>query len=315
MQNTTANPHLILFFDVNGTMILEDSTKKESPEYMLNNALAKNTFANWEGQTEAEEKICRISFKQYVDHVLVPGDKSDAAIKRQRQDRISGFVDWLSQSSHDCKDQVLDDYSKIREKFTNPSTGEVNFTIFNSFYHMLDTLREKEIPFTIVLRSFGHDLRSVVREIQDHPSGITINRWAKFEQTTFTIEQIGTVEKVEDIFDLFLSSPSHFAVQDDWKRWNLDGELGRSGKPFIYDASGSRGRENLSLLFDDNVTGEMHDIVCPCEISGQNEPIHSLYGKQVFAVNTRDAALDDHYFTDRVLQAIKIWADTKSSRG
>ena len=74
---------------------------------------------------------------------------------------------------------------------------------------------------------------------------------------------------MKKIFETFLKSKEHFAIQDNWKKWNQDGEKGRSGKPFIFDMDSNR-REvrNLSLFFDDNITGEEKDIVNPIEVNG-----------------------------------------------
>lgn len=46
---------------------------------------------------------------------------------------------------------------QIIDKFTNQESGEVHFSVFPSFYVMLDRLREQEIPFIIVFRTFDPD--------------------------------------------------------------------------------------------------------------------------------------------------------------
>jgi len=63
---------------------------------------------------------------------------------------------------------VLDEYQKIKDKFTDPETKKVNYTVFRSFYVMLEKLRRMNIPFTIILRTFGSDLPEVVEDIAHH---------------------------------------------------------------------------------------------------------------------------------------------------
>jgi hypothetical protein len=296
MLEQTVFPRLLLNFDLNGTLILTDSSKKASDDYMLISTLAENTFAVW------DEDHGSMSFKHYVYSVLHPGDKSNPQLKRERQKTVSTFLQWLSEKSHPSFNDVLEDYHEIRQKFTDVKTKAVNFTVFPSFYLLLEKLRHMEIPFTIILRTFGSDLHEVVKELEEHSLGLKITRLAKFEDTNLKIGNT-TIEKVDEIFDFILNSEEHLAIQDDWVKWNQDAERGRSGKPFLYDLSGSRKVRNLSLFFDDNITGEEHDIVCPYEITGQM-PANTLFGNYLFAVNTKEAMLNEHYFIDRVLQAL-----------
>lgn len=299
MQDQTIKPRLLLNFDLNGTLILKDTSKKASDEYMLISTLAENTFAKW------DERYEPMSFKQYVYNVLLPGDKSNVRLKKERQKIVATFLQWLSEKSHPAMGNVLDDYHKIKNKFTDSKTKEINFTVFPSFYVMLEKLRNMKIPFIIILRTFGTDLPEVVKEIGDHDLGVKITHWAKFEDINFNTEGEKTIKKVEEIFDVFLSSDKHFAIQDDWLKWNQDGERGRSGKPFLYDISGKGAIKNLSLFFDDNITGEEQDIVRPCEIAGKNAPTKSLCERLIFPVNTKEAMLNDDYYIDRILQAIR----------
>lgn len=278
---------LLLNFDLNGTLILKDTSKGADDDYMLISSLAEATLSKWDEQNDA------MSFKQYVYNILLPGDKSNAPLKKERQKVIGTFLQWLTEKNHSLKDSVIENYQTIKDKFT----GEQS--IFPSFYVMLEKLRELNIPFTIILRTFGSDLPEVVKEIEEHPQGVKIAKWAKYENTHLNLGET-TITKTADVFDTFLSSHEHFAVQDDWRTWNQDGERGRSGKPFLYDRTG----KNISLFFDDNITGEEQDIVHPCEISNNPVPTQSLYGKYLFSVNTLDAMQNDNYYIDRVLQAM-----------
>lgn len=294
-------PRLLLHFDLNGTLTLRDTSKQVHDEYMLISALAETTFSSWNGEKST-------SFKQYVYSDLFPGDKSDQELKKQRQKVVGEFVDWLREKDHPALASVEKTYRTVREKFTDPETGKMNFTVFPSFYVMMDRLREDEVPFTIILRTFGRDLADVMREIEEHPSGVKFSHRAKFNGSTLAIDGERTIETAREIFDLFLHSERHFAVQDDWSYWNKNQERGKYGKPFFYELSGASGKEgNLSLFFDDNITGDEHlDIVSPCEVTGETIPTRALCDQVLFPVNTVEAMLDDNYFIDRVLKALTV---------
>lgn len=94
LVNPTDLPRLILNFDVNGTLILKDTSKDSDEEHMLISALAEATFAKWDEQLES------MSFKQYVCSVLLPGDKSNPELKKERQKTVGAFLQWLDQNSH-----------------------------------------------------------------------------------------------------------------------------------------------------------------------------------------------------------------------
>ncbi len=303
-QSSQAMPRLLLNFDLNGTLILKDTSKQVNDEYMLISALAETTFASWNGKQS-------MSFKQYIYTEILPGDKSNPQLKQERQKVIGKFVEWLKKLNHPALESVETTYRTIKEKFTDPETGKINFTIFPSFYVMMNRLRENNIPFTIILRTFGGDLAEVMKEIEEHPCGVEFSHQAKFNGSKLIIDGKRTVEKTTEIFDLILNSEKHFAIQDDWFYWNQNQEQGQYGKPFLYDLSGISGRvRNLSLFFDDNITGdERLDIVNPCEITGQKIPTKVLCDRFIFPVNTMDAMLDDNYFINHVMNALQVASD------
>ncbi len=278
-------PRILLNFDLNGTLILKDTSKKVDDQYMIISALAETTFASWNGKQST-------SFKQYVYTELLPGDKSNPHLKLERQKTIGKFVEWLKKNQHPALESVEKTYRTIIDKFTDSKTGEINFMIFPSFYVMINQLRLNKIPFTIILRTFGSDLPEVMEEIEKHPDGVKFSYQVKFDGPRLIVNGMRPVEKADEIFDLILNSEKHFAIQDDWKYWNQHKEQALYGKPFLYDLSGTRAK-NLSLFFDDNITGDEHlDIIHPCEISGHNIVTQALCDWLIFPVNTMEAMLE-----------------------
>jgi len=104
---TTQQPKLILYFDVNGTLILKDTSKNTTAEQMLISALADCTSSKWD-PTLTEP----IPFRKYVDKYLLPGDKSDPNLKKKRQEIVHGFLKWLADRADPAYPQVLEDYHK-----------------------------------------------------------------------------------------------------------------------------------------------------------------------------------------------------------
>ena len=162
---------LLLHFDVNGTLILKDSSKHVDNEQMLTSVLAENTYADWDGAHG------RMSFKEYVYNVLLPGDKSDQLLKKERQLVVGRFFEWMEERGHPAFEQARNERERIKAKFIDPGTKEINFAVFASFYRLLEKLRSQQIPFVIILRTFGNDLKEVTEEIGQHPYGVKFTRW------------------------------------------------------------------------------------------------------------------------------------------
>ncbi len=290
-------PHLLIHFDINGTLTLKDSTKtakdgkKVSNEYMILSALAESTAAIW------DPNYPNMPFKDYVYTVLAPGDKNDVEIKEKRQSIISNFIPWLQKNNHPAFFKVQYEYEKLIRTFP------FELDIFNSFYTLIQRLNELKIPHTIILRTFGSDLESTIKEIENNERipGIRFARIIHLKNAPLT------EQKVHDLFMNFLTLSNFIAVQDDWHKWSKDGEMGRSGKPFIYDSTGTFIKKTLSLFFDDKITGEEKDIINPLDISGSCAPTQILKGRMLFPVNTTKAALDEEYYIRKVLKGLALY--------
>lgn len=298
-MNALSMPKLILHFDVNGTLTAKDTSKKLSDDHMIIALLAENTIGQW-APSQAD-----MSFKDYVYTQLHPGDKSDPNLKLTRQKAVGSFLNWLLNNEHQLSDKVFGQFLAIRAKYSDDD-GKVKFSIFTSFFVALQKLRELNIAFTVVLRTFGTDLEDVVDEIQKHPSGVQFTNLCTFKEDVlkrqFGVFESGkftgnaaeeTVTKTDKIFKLFAQG-DHFAVQDDWKKWNQDGERSRSGKPFIVDSSDT---QYFSIFFDDNITGEDQDIISLCDIASGSTQSTAI------RVDTLNAMLNDQYFINKILIA------------
>lgn len=297
---------LILHFDVNGSITAKDTSKKQTDDFMIISLLAEKTVGQWVPSQKFR------TYKDYVYNKLLPGEKSNADLKKKRQEVIASFIDWLKQNEHPLYQPVYDKFCEIKQKYTD-KTGKINFTLFPSFFTALKDLNTRGIPYIVVLRTFGSDLEDVVEEIQNHPSGVKFHNFCKFqkdgllhatgtfENGKFKADSEQIIEKVADVFKLFAESQQHFAVQDDWQKWNQDNERARSGKPFLYDSADLR---YVSMFFDDNITGdETDDIIWHCELSldASNTSTQNV----AVTVDTLAAMMDEQYFIKHINAALK----------
>jgi len=153
-------------------------------------------------------------------------------------------------------------------------------------------------PFSIILRTFGSDLDSVIKELEKQ-EGIKFKYRGKYNGPQLIIE--GEIKSEKEGFEMFIESDEHFAIQDDWTFWTKDGERGRSGKRFLYD----RSSHYLSLFFDDNITGQEMDIVKPLEIFGNDvKKNEDLLEEILFPVVIKDAIVNNDYYLDKYMLAL-----------
>lgn len=300
VSNHDQKPCLLLNFDVNKTLVLKDSSKGMNGDEMLISILADEAVDRWDDTHDP------MSYKDYVHTILLPGDKSNQALKKQREEVIRHFLEWLEEKRHPTRERVLALRDRIKEKFTDPHTQQIKFAVFGSFFALLKKLRENNIRFVLILRTFGNDLKDVAEEVSNHPSGVKFTRWGKFSHKQLQLEESESIVKAKKIFKTFLNSQEHFAIQDNWKEWNSDQERARSGKPFIYDASG-RWHDicNLSIFFDDNFSAEEErDILNPIEIAETAVSSKELKDRLLFKVNPVQAILEDDYYIKLVNQSL-----------
>lgn len=294
-------PKLLLHFDINKTLIAEDLTTNKPMKYILLSALAEKSIHQWSQEQEP------MSYKEYVDTVLAPGDK---ALQREI---VKNFLSFLEQSDYPHRTAVIETYQQMMEKM------EGRYLI-PSFVKLIKKLQTDKVDFRIILRTFGGDIRigKVTEEIDKILDGSRISHWGHFRNGVLTIknhEQMeSTIEKVDEIYRFFRDTQGHIAIQDDWKMWNDDGERGRSGKPFIFDPEDG---EVLSLFFDDNINPEPEsefNIVQPLTVDGRQVSVDSYLNKNIYVADVIQAILDDDFFVDLVNDSLFPKKEAKFSQ-
>lgn len=295
---------LLLYFDINKTLTRKDGTKKGVDERPLNGyqmislALAESTIYKWDGVNE-------ISYKDYI-YQQIPGNKEEVSVKNQRLTLLLDFPQWLVRQNHPKKDDVLKELDRMINTYQNPDSKELKFTVYRSFYKLLEKLREQKIPFNVILCTFGGDLVETYKEIEANRQGVLFSRVGKFEKGKLHLNEGKIIERIEDIFQTFNQSEEHFALLNNRKEWVEDQERSESAKPFIYDSECFSQRFRcLSLFFDDNLTFEEKDIVSPRNISSHKYQTKDLKDRLLFQVDPREAEVNDKYYINLTSKAFQ----------
>lgn len=280
-------PHLILYFDINKTLIASDKVGHKSVEDVLNELLAEKYKARWEESLPKE-----MTFEAYVKECLVPGSKENPDLKKKRRSYLHHFVDYLLENHHPLYPTVLNEYEATLAHLKASQT-----IVFTSFYALLDDLDRKGVSYSVVLRSFGEEVFDVKNEIGAVRGGM-FSQTGKFREGRLLLGE----SKFEGSYDIYhqLRRIDHAAIHDDWNYWNEHGMAAKQGKPFYIDRTDT---ETLSIFFDDNICD---NIIAPIDVAtGELIPIEELIGSgQAVRVDTLKAIVDTDYFKDRVQAAL-----------
>lgn len=278
--------HLVLFFDINGTIVALDTAQEKTIEVTLLQELAKRYTARWHKSVPEP-----ITYAKFVRRYLLKGDeKLDLVLKRQRQQKYADFLNYLEQNHPEIHEKVQADFIMLRDTLLK-SNGH----LFPSFLKLLSELTAEQIPFTLVLRSFGDDIPAVKRELEAR--NIVINDVGHFEGSVLHLHGRQLIEP-QEIAQTLLPG-RHQAWKDDWKYWHTHKHVGTFGKPFYLSE-----QKPLSLFFDDKAIEK--DIIHIQRIDGQAmSKEEALSEGYLIAVDTLQAIRNHNYFCERVFKMLK----------
>ena len=290
---------IILNMDVNNTLIATDSSADRNLDQTLNYLLAGEFVYLW--SSELTEPI---SYRAYVEEYLAPGDADDLEVKRRRKILFSQFLSFLQKNSHPLANEVSVSYQNLKNKLKD-------CVVFPSFLNLIAWLKKEELPYRIVLRTFGGDIDLVVASIAETFPHEDFCARGKFEKGVLHLAKQSeefSLDQWEKIYDFITTAPAHVALQDDWKIWVDKHRMREFGKKFFLN---SEDGETLSLFFDDNVNTDatsLHNIVDPVDVkTHEHLDIAELIAeKKLFRVNTYQAIIDDDYFIKLVSEAIEL---------
>jgi hypothetical protein len=293
-SNLPSLERLILHFDVNKTLIASDKAGTKTIDNVINELLAEKYQNFWE-----KDQKKPLTYYDYVYTIVVPGDPKDPELKKIRNGYLHNFVHFLEKSNHPLKNTVQQKYQELSltlEKKSNP--------IFSSFFSLIKYLDEQKIPYSIILRSFGKEIKVVAKEIEKE-----LKRPLFDSVLTFQKRKLQWGDKVlsngREIAQLFTSG-KNFIVQDDYVFWHAHKELQSFGKPFYLNLKNPK---VIQIFFDDNIEdfSSPTNVIAPFDSDSEKPlPFKDLIDKGlVVKVDTIDAILDENYFIHKVQTALE----------
>lgn len=294
------NPHLILYFDINKTLIASDKAGNKSVEEVLNELLAEKYKDYWSDSLDEP-----ITFDEYVQTILVPGPRESRELRDERKIYTQHFIDYLLGQNHPSYQAVLDDYEAALMVLDNS-----NGMIFPSFYALKDHLDNSGISYSIILRSFGEEVFEVKDEINKVYT-MFFNGSGTFREGKLQLEDDQSIEDPLAIYQ-FLRRIDHTAIHDDWNFWNGNSMFSNAGKPFYIDRED---HETLPIFFDDNIREDdsTHNIIAPLDaVTNELIPIEQLIESgQALRVDTLKAILNNNYYINCVDEALHKHSQSK----
>lgn len=280
-------PHLILHFDVNRTLIFSDVAQKQTPEDIIVNGLADRLEYLWD-----DSLAHPVNYTNYVKYHLFPNPKRSKEIKQKQKEQTTRFLQFLQESGHPLYPHAQALFDRAKRALEGQST-----LVFSSFYNLLGHLKNQNISYTLVFRTFGSDIRDVAEELNEEMGHGFLTDFHVLSQGVFSPKD--SLET--DLYDYVKNARHHIAIQDDWTWWFNHGENYQYGKPFPIDLEDS---SVCSLFFDDNASiNRDHpekNIVAPFDISKNvgMSPEVLIAKKRLFPVDTLEALCNENYFIE-----------------
>ena len=151
------HPHLILHFDLNKTLIASDKEGKKTAHDVVSAEIAGRVVDCWD-----DSWLVPISYADYVKRSLLPNPNNSKEIKNQQKEKISKVLQFLEESEHPA-------YTKMQKVYHRAIAilEKQDSQVFKSFYRLIEFLKEKEISYTLVIRTFGSEGSEVAEELNE----------------------------------------------------------------------------------------------------------------------------------------------------
>lgn len=300
MSNIMLRPdHVFFQFDVNGTITLGDSTKNMNT---IVSEVAGVIIGKW------SDNHPEMTYKEYVQKILYPGNKYDKEIKKLQEEKIGNFIDDLKETGHPLHDNAFQLYKGLADQYLDPVTSQVKFTVFPS---IIKLIRKVELlcPYSITLRTFGDDGAVVAREFGKE--GITLSRHAKMIRGDMQLEGEQEIKTGPELLKAL--QKAHIVGRDQVEDWFAGNKTAASGKviPCVEDAR-FEGKTVVTLFLDDNLTKRPKstdtdwadpkepNIAFPKDIHGRNISWNQSKGFIGLRIDPVKAALDEDYVIRKV---------------
>lgn len=288
------NIPIILFIDLNGTIILADPVSGKDHEVAVNQFLAEKHEAVW-----GDHSKIPMPFKHYMEKFLAAGDREDLNIKKMRNNFYKNFINYLQKAEHELFLLIKSEYDTIM-KVVDPAQGSV----VPAFFKLIDYLEENKASYSIVLRTFGNDLDHIVKEIEAK-CHLRFIRDVHINEEGFMHVNGNLHVNAAEMLEV-IKPGMHFACQDNYKRWRNKKHAHEGGKPFPI------ARDKLTLFFDDHCLDKniLHVIYdegfVSAEVSQRELQNQLIHLGRIVPVNILEAVIhNSNYFVEKLQVAIK----------
>lgn len=283
-------PHIILHVDINRTLIVEDKGKGLAPDKCLAALLsaAPEYSHTWGDDSE------KMTYKKWVDEKLLPGSYEDPVLKEKRESCHTEFVEAARNKDHPMLNEIIQELNSLLYALIIQGSRKV----FESFPNLVQYLKERNYPFSVILRTFGKDLEWVSQELaQDSLNFIQ----RSFCQGALHLND-GVFSNPADILAAF-EPGKHYAIQDSYDWWIHHNLTENGGKPFPINISDKR---VLSIFFDDSANSTKRQILKIIPFGGNKVNLNELIEMgRVVAVDTRNAIRDPNYYISAVEKVLE----------
>ena len=288
--------HLILFFDINGTIMLEDSKQGKDLEIAVCQMLAENYSAIWDKNQKES-----MTYRKYVEKHLAPGNDNDCEIEAVRHRYYRHFIHFLHDSEHPLHAEIAAKHKKIKDNF--PAGKK----IFASFIALIEYLEKNNIKFSVIFRSFGNDVDNIIAELKERTS------LKSFSRSELSREYLNNLNAAEAAKMLSTINPGeHGAWQDNWPYWNQKSETFEGGKPFLIDFNHPN---QIAMFFDDHAKNKQIICVKPTQEGNFNQRLLQeklIDAGRIVPVKKLNASEENNYFIEKVNLALNMPLDIKA---
>lgn len=281
-------PHLLLYVDINGTIMLADPVSGKDTLAAINELLAKKFSAVW-GEHSSE----KMTYREYVETFLCPGNSQNLDVKKSRIDFYRNFIPYLKQSQHELLAEVQAEYQKYYAIY-----GNTKDNVMPSFIFLIQYLDDNAIPYSIILKTFGVDLQPVVDELEAKTS-LKFNRGMSVTEEGYVRIGDTILKEPEDMLAYHVPG-RHYACQDNYDRWEALKFSYAGGKPFPI------GNGKLSVMLEDHsLDKKILQVVCDKKLGlgcVDQKKLQSDLIKlgRIVAVETSKASLEMNYFIEKI---------------
>jgi hypothetical protein len=304
---------LVLFLDINGTITIVDSVRSKTNEVAINELICEQVQM-------PGSQILHANIKELIHSEILPIDELKDNQETQEETKLKRL-----QSYGDYIKNILllkgvlpllplqQEIKQLREDLHKAFETQRG-CIFESLYNALKELKAKNIPFTIVLRSFGTDRDMIIKELKEL-AGIDIIHHATFkdDHLHFANDFKTPLHQLHTLIE----PGKHFSWEDNYGDWHKRKLKYRGAKPFPVPCSDSP-TDYTPIFFDDNahlkqiikVVPQGEDLTGILRAWESNIVVEHVYQVKtqkelsekghIIAVDTKQAICDPNYFINAI---------------